>query len=38
MSKRSRYALIAIVVLVILAALWCGGRALMQLLMKMHGH
>ena len=37
MSKRSRFVLAAIVVTAVIAALWIGGGALMQLLMKIHG-
>lgn len=38
MSKRSRFVLIAIVVLAVAAAVWIGGGAMLQLLMKMRGH
>jgi hypothetical protein len=38
MSKRSRFVLIAVVVLAVAAAVWLGGSAIYQLLLKMHGH
>lgn len=37
MSKRSRFVLIAIVVLVVAALVWTGGGALYRLLLALHG-
>jgi hypothetical protein len=37
MSKRSRFVLIAVIVLVVAAAVWIGGGALVRFVRVMHG-
>jgi hypothetical protein len=37
MSKRSRFVLIAVVVLAVAAAIWIGGDALVRFIRVMHG-